>query len=1047
MASSLVGAFRHRPSFSGGGSNRGGGGGAGNSSSSGNINDIGGNLSSSSSSGNGNLANAGATQGGAFSLGFGPSSLLPAFGSAQGPTAGGGGAGAGSGPQHLHQQYHSQHQHQHQHQHQQHPSQQGGSAHPGNAPGAGFSMAGIGSGALGFSTPTYPQQQQQTALDLGEGMSMNLSVGMPPAPPPSHQSSAGNGMMGAGPGALSMPGSHHHYHPPPQLQQSYGQNGPLIASRAPPPPPQAQGMQGSMHGGFLQQQQHQQQHMHTLSQGPPPPSSSFGLNGSMHPPTHAHNPSSSAASTSASVPAPAPVVQSSVHKIFRKLELVGRGAYGSVFRGQHIASGTAVALKIVNLDTPDDQDVADIQREVALLSQLRDPDRYNVVRYWGSWLEGPEIWLVMDLAEGGSVRTLMKAGAIAERFASIIVRETLIALAYLHRSGIIHRDIKAANILLTNAGRILLCDFGVAASLASATGAGNKRSTFVGTPCWMAPEVIAAADGKLYDQSADIWSLGITIYEIVTGNPPHASDEDQSKTLLRIAKGKPPRLPTDMVFTQPMRDFVAACLNEEANERPSAEELSKLKWIKSTSKVSTSILRDLIQQYNSWTKTGGMRMSLVGAQASLAGAGARASYMSTDSEWEFNEDASHDLFSDFPNQSQISALPKPPRRADPLARMFDDENGMSGNSNMSQSVAGKPRLPYITGPTFGDGTMRPGENSYPPTPSQAQIPMFELPELGPTGDVQAAPIAQPRPLPRSSSPPPPRLPTPPQRVASPPPARIPTPPQRVASPSPPRIPNSPAPAPSPPPPPPLQEQQQRGASPTPPRISSPPPPQQQQSQQQQQQEQQQQQQQQRNPSPPPPRIPSPPPPLRSPSPPIRYPTPPPLRPLNLIDLLAGYNVLAGAADFSLTTEQATAHHGHGHGHTQPGSDSVVSGSLPSYYASANGNSSVTPALAPAAGLMGDPASIFAASESSANDKLASELSRTIDELGRWLDTMASKLDSVLLDASASRVPAVGPAGSGGEGVAGMGAASLGNGEASLGGLDSVIEVDGSVEME
>ncbi|KAE8240286.1 hypothetical protein A4X13_0g7870 [Tilletia indica] len=162
------------------------------------------------------------------------------------------------------------------------------------------------------------------------------------------------------------------------------------------------------------------------------------------------------------------------------------------------AHGAPVALKIVNLDTPEDQDVADIQREVVLLSQLRDADRYNAVRYWGCWTEGPEIWLVMDLAEGGSVRTLMKAGPIAERYASIIVHETLMALAFLHRSGILHRDVKADNILLTNAGHILLCDFGVAASLASATTISNKRSTFLGTPCWTALEVVAVGDGKLY---------------------------------------------------------------------------------------------------------------------------------------------------------------------------------------------------------------------------------------------------------------------------------------------------------------------------------------------------------------------------------------------------------------------------------------------------------------------------------------------------------------------------------------------------------------------
>lgn len=95
-----------------------------------------------------------------------------------------------------------------------------------------------------------------------------------------------------------------------------------------------------------------------------------------------------------------------VKNLFKRLELVGRGAYGAVYRGQHIPTGNAVALKVVNLDTPDD-DVSDIQKEVAVLSQLREAESKNVVRYWGCWLKGPELWIVMDYAEGGSIRTLV----------------------------------------------------------------------------------------------------------------------------------------------------------------------------------------------------------------------------------------------------------------------------------------------------------------------------------------------------------------------------------------------------------------------------------------------------------------------------------------------------------------------------------------------------------------------------------------------------------------------------------------------------------------
>ncbi|PWN41867.1 Pkinase-domain-containing protein, partial [Ceraceosorus guamensis] len=298
-----------------------------------------------------------------------------------------------------------------------------------------------------------------------------------------------------------------------------------------------------------------------------------------------------------------------VHAIFKRQELIGRGAYGAVYRGIHLSTGSAVALKVVNLDTPED-DVSDIQREVALLSQLKETDSKNVIKYWGCWLKGPELWIVMDLAEGGSVRTVMKAGHVAEKYCGVIMRESLVALAYLHKAGIIHRDIKAANILLTDSGRVMLCDFGVAATLVSSS-VHSKRSTFVGTPYWMAPEVIT--EGKTYDQSADIWSLGITLYEMACGNPPHA-DQEQMRAIMLIPKSKPPRFPSDGQFSQLMRDFLAACLNEEPKERPNADELAKAKWIKSFAKTSTATIKDLIANYNAWTKTGGMRMSLLGAE-------------------------------------------------------------------------------------------------------------------------------------------------------------------------------------------------------------------------------------------------------------------------------------------------------------------------------------------------------------------------------------------------------------------------------------------------
>lgn len=252
--------------------------------------------------------------------------------------------------------------------------------------------------------------------------------------------------------------------------------------------------------------------------------------------------------------------QPSVHQLFRRLETVGKGAYGSVHKGIHVPTGNIVALKIINLDTADD-DVEAIQREVALLTQLRDAP--NVTKYYGSYLDGPRVWIVMEFAQGGSVRTLMqtsKDGVLEERFVAVIIREVLVGLGYLHKSAIIHRDIKAANILISAAGKVMICDFGVSALSTSTT---SKRNTLMGTPNWMAPEV--AQPTPVYDSKADIWSLGIMVYEMVKGAPPHSDLRDAIKVMQLIARVQPPRL-TEGDGSKDMRDFVSNCLRETPND-------------------------------------------------------------------------------------------------------------------------------------------------------------------------------------------------------------------------------------------------------------------------------------------------------------------------------------------------------------------------------------------------------------------------------------------------------------------------------------------------
>ncbi|KAH8556814.1 Pkinase-domain-containing protein [Umbelopsis sp. PMI_123] len=283
-------------------------------------------------------------------------------------------------------------------------------------------------------------------------------------------------------------------------------------------------------------------------------------------------------------------------QLYTKLKRVGKGAYGSVYKGLDNQSGKVIAIKILNLDTAED-DVVDIQKEITLLSELTRSESVNITPYHGCFLNKAKLWIIMDFAAGGSVRNLMKAGKIEERYIAVIAREVLLALRYLHKNNIIHRDIKAANILLTDEGNIQLCDFGVAGQ----TSMNNlKRNSFVGTPYWMAPEVIR--EGALYDFKADIWSFGITIYEIATGNPPLAN-QDPMRAIILIPRSKPPQL--DGPFSAAIKEFIEQCiiLMIFFIQRPTAEDLLKSKFIRFASKTSSTILIDLIKRYDEWKQS------------------------------------------------------------------------------------------------------------------------------------------------------------------------------------------------------------------------------------------------------------------------------------------------------------------------------------------------------------------------------------------------------------------------------------------------------------
>ncbi|KAL9423611.1 hypothetical protein AB3S75_035656 [Citrus x aurantiifolia] len=266
---------------------------------------------------------------------------------------------------------------------------------------------------------------------------------------------------------------------------------------------------------------------------------------------------------------------------YELLNELGKGSYGAVYKARDLKTSELVAIKVISL-SEGEEGYEEIRGEIEMLQQCSHP---NVVRYLGSYQGEEYLWIVMEYCGGGSVADLMNVTEepLEEYHIAYICREALKGLAYLHSIFKVHRDIKGGNILLTDQGEVKLGDFGVAAQL---TRTMSKRNTFIGTPHWMAPEVIQESR---YDGKVDVWALGVSAIEMAEGLPPRSTVHPM-RVLFMISIEPAPMLEDKEKWSLVFHDFVAKCLTKEPRARPTAAEMLKHKFIERCKCGATAML-------------------------------------------------------------------------------------------------------------------------------------------------------------------------------------------------------------------------------------------------------------------------------------------------------------------------------------------------------------------------------------------------------------------------------------------------------------------------
>ncbi|KAK2707031.1 mitogen-activated protein kinase kinase kinase kinase 5-like isoform X2 [Artemia franciscana] len=273
---------------------------------------------------------------------------------------------------------------------------------------------------------------------------------------------------------------------------------------------------------------------------------------------------------------------------YELIQRIGSGTYGDVYKAKRHSNKEWAAIKVIKIEQGDDFSI--IQQEILMMKDISHP---NIVAYFGSYIRRDKLWICMEYCGGGSLQDIYHVtGPLSEPQIAYVCRETLYGLQYLHTMGRMHRDIKGANILLSDNGEVKLADFGVSAQITATL---SKRKSFIGTPYWMAPEVAAVERKGGYNQQCDIWAVGITAIELAELQPP-MFDLHPMRALFLMSKSsfKPPALKDKVKWSFEFHSFVKVALTKNPKKRPTAEKLLEHQFMMGN--LSRRLMVELLQQ-------------------------------------------------------------------------------------------------------------------------------------------------------------------------------------------------------------------------------------------------------------------------------------------------------------------------------------------------------------------------------------------------------------------------------------------------------------------